>query len=87
LIDEVKSLGTKGKIINAESDAGGLGEIKGGPAAKDSDGDGIPDSWEAAHGMNPNDPADGNKLDPSGYTMLEVYLNSLVQPGNSSTTK
>ena len=87
LIDEVKSLGTKGKIINAESDAGGLGEIKGGPGAKDTDGDGIPDAWETAHGMNPNDPADGNKLDPSGYTMLEVYLNSLVQPGNSSTTK
>ena len=27
LIDEVKSLGTKGKIINQESDAGGLGEM------------------------------------------------------------
>jgi pectate lyase len=84
LIDEVKSLGTKGKIIDKESDAGGLGEIKGGTPAKDSAGDGIPDAWKAAHGMNPNDPADGNELDQSGYTMLEVYLNSLVEPGNLS---
>jgi len=79
LIDDVKSLGSKGKIINQESDAGGLSEIKTGPAQKDSDGDGIPDAWELAHGMNPNDPSDANKLDKSGYTMLEVYLNSLVE--------
>jgi pectate lyase len=79
LIDEVKSLGKKGKIIDKEADAGGLGEIKGGAAPKDSDGDGIPDAWEIAHGMNPADPSDGNKIDKSGYTMLEMYLNSIVE--------
>lgn len=47
---------------------------------KDSDGDGMPDTWEQAHGLDPADPADGQAqgLDGEGYTNLEVYLNSLV---------
>jgi hypothetical protein len=45
----------------------------------DSDHDGIPDDWEKAHGLNPNDPADANKdLNGDGYTNLEKYLNSLI---------
>lgn len=32
---------------------------------KDSDGDGIPDDWETANSLNPNDPADAN-YDPQG---------------------
>jgi len=45
----------------------------------DSDRDGIPDDWEKAHGLNPNDPSDANKdLNGDGYTNLEKYLNSLV---------
>lgn len=45
----------------------------------DTDGDGMPDSWETANGLNPNDASDGNKVGDDGYTMLEVYLNSLVE--------
>lgn len=44
----------------------------------DTDGDGIPDEWEMANGLNPNDPTDGNGVAASGYTNLEVYLNSIV---------
>jgi len=45
----------------------------------DTDGDGIPDAWEKAHGLNPNDSSDANKdLNGDGYTNLEKYLNSLV---------
>lgn len=46
----------------------------------DSDGDGIPDAWETANGLNPNDASDGNAktLSSEGYTNLEVYMNSLV---------
>ncbi|HEY3761666.1 MAG TPA: thrombospondin type 3 repeat-containing protein [Verrucomicrobiae bacterium] len=45
----------------------------------DSDHDGIPDDWEKAHGLNPNDPSDANKdLNGDGYTNLEKYLNWLV---------
>jgi hypothetical protein len=45
----------------------------------DSDHDGIPDDWEKAHGLNPNDASDASKdLNGDGYTNLEKYLNSLV---------
>jgi hypothetical protein len=45
----------------------------------DADGDGVPDSWEKSHGLNPNLATDGNQdLNGDGYTNLEKYLNSLV---------
>ncbi len=44
----------------------------------DEDGDGMEDNWEERNGLDFTDPADGNKLNKEGYTMLEVYLNSLV---------
>lgn len=47
-------------------------------APLDTDHDGMPDDWEIANGLNPSDPSDGNKLVKSGYSCLEVYLNSLV---------
>lgn len=52
------------------------------PADYDTDGDGIPDAWEIANGLNPNDITDGSAytLDPRGwYTNIEVYANSLVE--------
>jgi len=85
LINELASLGKEGKTVPhtdrlGEALAGGLGDIKGGPAPLDSDRDGIPDAWEAAHGLNPRDPADAARQNSSGYTELEVYLNSLAEP-------
>lgn len=47
-------------------------------APKDTDGDGIPDEWETAKGLNPNNASDGNTISEDGYTNLEIYLNSLV---------
>ncbi|MDD7028404.1 MAG: pectate lyase [Prevotellaceae bacterium] len=52
------------------------------PDSFDTDGDGIPDEWETANGLNPSDDSDGNAytIDTKGYyTNLEVYLNSLVE--------
>ena len=48
---------------------------------RDTDGDGIPDTWETAHGLNPKDASDGvtTTLSKEGYTNLEVYMNSLVK--------
>ncbi len=47
-------------------------------APVDTDHDGMPDSWEQSHNLNPNDAADRNTYDGSGYTMLENYLNGVV---------
>ena len=44
----------------------------------DIDHDGMDDAWEIANGLNPNNPDDRNRYVNSGYTCLEVYLNSLV---------
>ena len=49
-------------------------------ASVDTDRDGIPDAWETAHRLDPRDATDAAKLEVSGYTQLEVYLNSLVPP-------
>mgnify|MGYP006275270843 CR=1 FL=1 len=57
---------------------GGLGSTVGGtrPAGFDTDNDGIPDTWEAAHGLNPN-VADALLFNPLGYRMIEQYVNEL----------
>lgn len=66
-------------IIDSQTDVGGWPLLRSCKPEKDSDHDGMPDKWEKAHGLNPKDPSDGNKLDASGYTMLEVFLNEEVQ--------
>ena len=47
-------------------------------APADDDHDGMPNDWELAHNLNPDDPADRNDIGYDGYTQLEVYLNSLT---------
>ncbi len=45
----------------------------------DTDHDGMPDSWETSHGLDPNNAADGASPPASnGYTNLENYLNTLA---------
>ncbi len=43
----------------------------------DSDGDGMPDTWETANGTDPH-AADANTLADNGYANIENYANSLV---------
>jgi len=71
--------GHKG-IIDSQKEVGGWPELRSTPAPLDTDHDGMPDDWERAHGLDPNDPADGAKqAKGSVYTNLEEYLNSLVK--------
>jgi hypothetical protein len=69
----------KGRVIDSQEEVGGWPVLHSLPAPVDSDHDGIPDAWEKAHGLNPNDPSDGSQpaADGSGYTNLEEYINSL----------
>ncbi|NOS70685.1 MAG: hypothetical protein HOP33_12235, partial [Verrucomicrobia bacterium] len=48
------------------------------PAGWDTDGDGLPNSWEALHGLNPSVPNNNADFDSDGYTDLEEYLNELA---------
>ena len=73
-------------IIDKVSDVKGYTETNFGtgsrPAGFDTDKDGIPDEWEKANGLNPNDASDAltYSLDAKGYyTNIEVYANSLVE--------
>lgn len=73
-------------IIDKVSDVNGYTEANFGtgsrPAGFDTDKDGIPDEWEKANGLNPNDASDAltYSLDAKGYyTNIEVYANSLVE--------
>ena len=73
-------------IIDKVSDVNGYTESTFGtashPADFDTDKDGIPDAWELANGLNPNDDSDALTYSLDGkayYTNLEVYANSLVE--------
>lgn len=73
-------------IIDKVSDVKGYTEANFGtgtrPADFDTDKDGIPDEWEKANGLNPNDASDAltYSLDEKGYYKnIEVYANSLVE--------
>lgn len=77
IIGYVSSLGKQGQIFKNEADAGGQPM----PAAnlttvKDSNHNGIPDSWENNQTLNSDNAA---KVDANGYTKLEEYLNGLVR--------
>ena len=73
-------------IIDKVADVNGYTEANIGTASRpadfDTDKDGIPDAWETANGLDPNDGSDAltYSLDSKGYyTNLEVYANSLVE--------
>lgn len=66
-------------LIDTQSAVGGWPELKTLPAPFDSDGDGMPDAWEDANGLQKNDPSDAQLNSVDGkYPNVEVYINSLV---------
>ena len=79
-VSEGKGENGRNGIIDSPSDVGGWPELRTGTPRADSDGDGIPDDWEAANGLNPSDPSDASAFTLSPvYTNIEVYINSLTQ--------
>lgn len=60
---------------STEDQVGGFPAMAPGTACADADHDGMPDSWEALRGLNPNNASDGSWLNADGFTNLEHYLN------------
>ncbi|MCS6627341.1 hypothetical protein N0B44_30980 [Roseibacterium beibuensis] len=67
------------RIIDSQAQVGGWPELTPGAPWADADGDGMPDNWEDARGLNRADPSDG-RADPDGdgFTNLEDWLNGLA---------
>ena len=81
MLNELKSLGTIGTLINGESDLGlanGVGNVFSAPKLKDTDNDGMPDAWEEANGLNKTDPTDALLVHTNGYLNIERYINGIA---------
>jgi len=66
-------------LIDTQTTVGGWPEYMSTDAPMDADGDGMPDAWETAKGLDSEDPEDGEAYTLSAeYTNLEVYINELV---------
>lgn len=65
-------------IINSPDEVGGYPVLAAAAPWTDTDGDGIPDEWETANQLNPNDPSDAAKTAKNGYTNIENWFNSLL---------
>jgi hypothetical protein len=80
MIEHVRSFGKKGAVIKEESAVGGIGRLMNAQSPPDADRDGMPDEWEKAHNLDPNDPGDAMKIDPkTGYAIVENYVNGLAR--------
>ena len=63
-------------IITDPRQMGGYPEYKGEPYV-DTDGDGMPDEWEKANGLNPNQNDANEDCTGDGYTNIEKYINAI----------
>lgn len=84
VIDEMNSYGAQGTKngISSEKELShkGIAILAEGAKPLDSDGDGIPDAWEIANGLNPNDAGDATLIAANGYSNIENWANSLTGP-------
>ncbi len=73
------SNGSTNGIIDTPSDVGGWPTLNSETPPTDTSGDGMPDEWKIAKGLDPDlyEP-NGHDLH-SGYENIEVYLNELVE--------
>ncbi|MDT0677578.1 pectate lyase family protein [Autumnicola musiva] len=73
-------------IITDIRQVGGYPEYTGTPYT-DADKDGMPDAYEKAVGLDPNDYSDAKgDMDNDGYTNIEMYING-IKPGSTTNWK
>lgn len=63
-----------GGLIDSTDDVGGWPTLDAGVPRPDTDQDGMPDDWEVARGLDPQDPTDASTDRGDGYTHIEEYL-------------
>ncbi len=82
MVEEVRSMGKEGRLITSESElpigAPSAWSWFKGEKRQDSDGDGMPDDWETAHGTDPQQD-DAMTLADNGYVNIENYINSITR--------
>ncbi|WP_258105752.1 T9SS type A sorting domain-containing protein [Marinoscillum sp. MHG1-6] len=79
LVEEAKgerSLTGNG-IIDSQTEVGGWPTYVNWFPPIDTDNDGMPDEFETAEGLNPEDSTDGAMIASDGYSYLEHYLNAI----------
>jgi hypothetical protein len=81
------SYGAGEGIIDSQEEVGGWLGLATGEAPEDADHDGMPDEWEDEIGLDKNNPEDRNMEMGDGTTVLELYLNSLVDSDIGSRVK
>jgi hypothetical protein len=69
-----------GSLIDSPDEVGGIGNLNAGIAVEDTDGDGMPDDFEAAYGTHPTQADNNGDVDGDGYTNLENYLHWAARP-------
>ncbi len=67
-----------GLMIDSQTQVGGYPALNSSAPPVDTDGDGMPDSYENSHGLNANDPNDAAFVAADGRTNLENYLNGVT---------
>jgi len=71
--------GSNKGIVDSQKSLGGWPVLKSASPPADADHDGMPDAWELKNKLNPNNAEDRNVLAKNGYTMLEEYLNGILE--------
>ena len=81
MVDEIMSYGKQGALISNEETlvcgAPSTWTVYAGTKKTDTDGDGMPDTWETANGTNPNS-NDAMTIATNGYANIENYINSIT---------
>ena len=78
VVDEyLTKRGTRAESGQGEEIYGGHPSIAAGVPCVDTSGDGLPDAWVTANGLDPTDPSLGATVHDSGYTYLELYINGM----------